>query len=463
MLERFLNIGLRPEDNILWQKRRRFLNTVLLSTLSLAAIIAIVSGIYSLFEKYFLIIFYLDLLVLVLLVLGFFVHDRVGYKAGAWWFLLVMAVFFSVLALLLPHLDIEFFLLVLMVFGFAFFDSREDFIVSGILNFGLFALVRIVENKISVPSLAFVPSPLCVAHFLMFLVMAILVWTLKNDALQHQSVIDMQNKELARKNRELFLQKQMVETLYNNLIDSIAYAQRIQFSFFPDRSFLSARLGEYGLVFLPKEGISGDFYMLCELGGDDVVLLGDSTGHGMSGALLAIMFMVTLKQVFEKAKEDNWQVVDILEEMRCEIKANLRHFSQDRDEGADVALVRISRDRKKLVFAGANMDLYIIRSGVLYVFKGVRSPIGFYFKELVFEQEEFDLEPGDRIILFTDGVVDQISPRGRRFSTARFKKILLDTGELSPQEQAGSLLEIFFDWKGDNLQTDDLTILIFDV
>ena len=463
MFEKLLNTGIRAGESVIWQRKRRFFNTVLLTTLFLVAITSSVSGVSYLFDRHFLIIFYLNLLVLILLLLGFPVHDRAGYKVAAWWYLVIMSVFFSLLALLLPHSDVEFFLLVLMVFGFAFFDSRKDVIASGILNFGLFALVRIIDSKISITALAFVPIPVSIFHFLMFLVMAILVWTLKTDALQHQSVIDKQNKELARKNRELVLQKQMVETLYNNLIDSIAYAQRIQFSFFPDRTFMRSRLGEFGLVFLPKEGISGDFYMLCELGGDDVVLLGDSTGHGMSGALLSIMFMVTLKQVFDKAKKNSWQLVDILEEMRREIKANLRHFSQDMDEGADVALVRISQDKKKLVFAGANQDLYVIRSGVLYVFKGVRSPIGFYFKELAFEQEEFALEPGDRIILFTDGVVDQISPGGRRFSTARFKKILLDTCELSPQEQARSLLEIFSDWKGDNLQTDDVTVLIFDI
>ncbi len=466
MLEKILNIGINPGDNLYWQKRKRFLNSVVLFSIVLGLFMSLVNGTVYAIDGHGLAPFCLDLSVSVLLLLVFVAHSKLGYGFAAWLYLILVAIFITVFSLLVKHVDIEYFLLVLMVFGFAFFDSYTNIIISGLINFGLFAFVKVFEEKISFPSstLALMPmSPINPNHIIMFLAMALLVWTMKREAMLSGQIIRKQNNELLKKNKELNLQKQMVETLYNNLIDSIAYAQRIQFSFFPSRQQLNARLGDYGLVFLPKEGISGDFYMLYRLGEDDVFVLGDCTGHGMSGSLLSIMFMVTLKQVFEKANINDWSLVDILENMRREIKDDLRYFSQERAEGADLAIVRISRDKKKLIFAGANMDMFLIRSGVMYIFKGIKSPIGFYFKELDFEQDEFELEPGDRIVLFTDGMVDQISPQGRRFSTAKFKKILLDTAEMKPSEQASLLLDKFLEWKGDYLQTDDVTMIIFDV
>ncbi len=424
---------------------------------------SIITGYYELKHGYKLVVSGLDLAVTIFLVLTYFLHRYLGYMVAAWYYMVVMALYVTFFSLVAKGVDIEFFLLVLMVFGFVFFDSSAGIISSGILNFSLFVFVKFLGQSISFSKTYLPVTTVNPNHVLLFLVMSLLVWVIKKEVIDYEGVISKQRDAFERKNKELSLQKQMVEHLYNNLVDSIVYAQRIQFSFFPSREYLKEKLGRYGLIFLPREGVSGDFYMFQEDEDVDFVVVGDSTGHGISGAMLSIMFMVSLKQIFEQSNGADRSLVEILDIAREQVKDNLRRFSLERDEGADIGIVKLSKDRRRLSFSGANMDLLVVRSGVLYTLKGVRTPLGYYYKELDFREEDFVLEEGDRIILYSDGYVDQINPLGRRLSTSRFKKKILETCGLSPSEQARALLDFFFKWKGDNQQTDDVTVFILEV
>ena len=73
------------------------------------------------------------------------------------------------------------------------------------------------------------------------------------------------------------------------------------------------------------------------------------------------------------------------------------------------------------------------------------------------------LEPGDRLCLYTDGVVDSRNLAKELFSQDRLEKYLLESGRTSAPELAQGLAERLQDFRSDRPAWDDLTILIAEV
>ena len=389
-------------------------------------------------------------------------HKTAGYKFAAWLYLFLSAAYITIFAILESHIDTEYFLLVFMSLEFILFDSAIELTIVGLVNFGLFVFIRFFQNNVIINSSTLPQTPVNPNQILIFTSIAIVILFIKSKLSEIEQKNREQNITIEKNIKELELQKQMVATLYNKFIDSISYAQRLQFSFFPDKKCLTEKLKQYGLIFLPKEGLSGNFYMLNSWGYDDIIIVGDTTINGISGSLLSIIFMSFIRELAERAYDQGWHLTDILNNLRNKIRANLKYYSQHGQEGINIALLHLSENRTKFTFAGANIEMYLIRSGVMYIFKGVRAAVASYLREIEFEQEEFELQQGDRIIMFTDGFIDQIGAQGRRLSPAKFRKLILDTCEMKPSEQSQALLDFFYKWKGDSPQTDDVTVLIFD-
>ncbi len=79
-----------------------------------------------------------------------------------------------------------------------------------------------------------------------------------------------------------------------------------------------------------------------------------------------------------------------------------------------------------------------------------------------FEVTELDLSQNVPIslFLFSDGIVDQFDATDKsKFTRRRLKEILLKIYNLPHQEQKKALEKTIQDWKGNNHQTDDITIL----
>jgi serine phosphatase RsbU (regulator of sigma subunit) len=74
---------------------------------------------------------------------------------------------------------------------------------------------------------------------------------------------------------------------------------------------------------------------------------------------------------------------------------------------------------------------------------------------------EFDLQPGDRIFLYTDGLNEAKNPKGERYGIERMLKVLNENKELSNEmmvEKMGDEVHIF---AGEEPQFDDMTMLSF--
>ena len=264
-------------------------------------------------------------------------------------------------------------------------------------------------------------------------------------------------------------QKHIVEEKQKEILDSINYAKRIQYSLLAGEKLLNENLKNYFLFFKPKDIVSGDFYWGCSTpspsgrAGEELFVLvtADSTGHGVPGAIMSMLNISCLNEAINADKLS--QPADILNSTRKKI---IEHLSNDGSEeggkdGMDCSLISFDFKNKKLVYAAANNPVWIIRNNTFISLASDRMPIGKHDKDSIpFTQHEFELNVGDMVYTLTDGFPDQFGgPKGKKFKYKQLEELLMSIAHKSMETQKQKLEEVFENWKGDLEQIDDVCII----
>src|SRR5690606_22550542 len=101
----------------------------------------------------------------------------------------------------------------------------------------------------------------------------------------------------------------------------------------------------------------------------------------------------------------------ILRELNVGIKKSLKQEGGDKEstkDGMDASIVTIDLKTKKLLYAGANRPLWILRGDDIEEIKATKVAVaGFTSDDQVFEMHTIDINPGDTFYMSSDGYADQ--------------------------------------------------------
>jgi serine phosphatase RsbU (regulator of sigma subunit) len=213
----------------------------------------------------------------------------------------------------------------------------------------------------------------------------------------------------------------------------------------------------------PKDVVSGDFHWVHRIDEHTCyVAAADCTGHGLPGAMMAAIGCSVLNEVIpQHATLDPAELLGLL---HTRLVAVLHQQGKGRGagDGMDVALCRVDRRNNEILFAGAFRPLYWLHQGQLSVINGDRRPVGgaHLDGDRRFTCHRLAYTAGDRIYLFSDGYVDQFGgPDRKRFMTSRLHDLIAKNQHLPMKEQAVLFDRTFLDWKGNEEQMDDVSML----
>ncbi|MGB0523813.1 MAG: PAS domain S-box protein [Flammeovirgaceae bacterium] len=253
-----------------------------------------------------------------------------------------------------------------------------------------------------------------------------------------------------------------IRTTNRKITESINYAKRIQSAILPDNEFVQSKLPESFVMYRPRDVVSGDFPWFLQKGDDFYIAAVDCTGHGVPGALISLIGYFILNDVVNTQQATTvGKILDLLHEG---VTRTLRQDekSQTRD-GMDIALSKINLKEMKLEYAGAHRPLlhYSDDNGLMQI-KGNRFPVGGgeYKIRTEFTTHTIELNKGDEIYLFSDGVTDQFGGAdNRKFSIKKLRAMIEARTHKNMQDMGAILANSFEKWKGDKKQTDDVLVI----
>lgn len=197
--------------------------------------------------------------------------------------------------------------------------------------------------------------------------------------------------------------------------------------------------------------VSGDY---CDLvsneSGDLFFLLGDVSGKGIAASMLMAHLHATFRSLISLGLPVN-QLVE---------RAN--QVFVDCTMPAYYATLVCGRARRSgeisLCNAGHCPPLLISRAGVTSI-EATGLPVGIFCREQ-YSARELLLEPGDSLLLYTDGLTESRSPYDAEYGTDRLSRVASAEHLLSPKALTAACIEDARAFRGGQPKPDDLTVLV---
>jgi len=187
------------------------------------------------------------------------------------------------------------------------------------------------------------------------------------------------------------------------------------------------------------------------------IVVGDATGHGLASALLIAETRAYLHALALTLNEPGTMLA--LANRRLINQTNGDHF-------VTLLLVRLDPRRKVLTYSGAgHCPGYVLdpQGQMRAVLTSTGMPLGVDLSSEFPPSTEVALEPGDLIVLFTDGIVETHSPEGQLFGSERLLASVHQHQECSPDEILDALFQAVTDHAQGAEQADDATAVILKV
>ncbi len=259
--------------------------------------------------------------------------------------------------------------------------------------------------------------------------------------------LDRVTKKLAKQNIEI--------------TDSITYSKKIQTAIIASTEQIKEEFPDSGLLFRPRDIVSGDFPWIYSNDKYVYVAAVDCTGHGVPGALLSMIGSLLLTDICNSHEEQEPAIIlTILNEALAKI------FNADGENGIlggmDLALVRVDKKQKRVHFSGAFRPLYWLNAEKeLTQVKASRRSIGshYYNSNKEFETIELETQEGDSLFFFSDGISDQLSVEDSKFGRKRIEALINANANENCEiicETLGKELNI---WHEGTKQLDDMLFI----
>jgi|GEM_PF-3525327 len=226
-------------------------------------------------------------------------------------------------------------------------------------------------------------------------------------------------------------------------------AKRIQNLLLPDMTPVLAGFSQKHLQYQPKDIVGGDFYWARKTKNHLWMVIGDSTGHSVEGALGSVSIMSILNQVFAPEMNPHHLIKALHDGLN-----NIQ--SQDLVDGygigCEMMVMKYEPKTKTLKYSSNGLLMYLIDDRV-QVYKTKKSSFDQERVIKFIRSRTLHLNNHTAIFTHSDGLIDQIGENGKKLKRAPVVRAL-------KEGKTGAEIETLFEqWKGSQIQTDDVVSL----
>lgn len=259
--------------------------------------------------------------------------------------------------------------------------------------------------------------------------------------LQHEMLI--QNiDQVERARRELAAKNRQIE-------DDLRLARELQFALLPDTyprfptgSSEAESALRFAHAFEPSGTIGGDFFFVRALSDETAVLfICDVMGHDVRAALVTAM----IRALVEESQALGAQPAELLDRINVELRRLLRQAGGLMFATGAALCVNVATGEVRYALAGHPPPTWLhAATGLCQPLHPLRQPMGpalGIFEDPGFESRTVTLEPGDRLVLFTDGLFEAMDSSGRDFGQLSLLRSFEDQAQKPLGEWLASVVE----------------------
>ena len=232
------------------------------------------------------------------------------------------------------------------------------------------------------------------------------------------------------------------------------YASEVQKKLYPERPPQIDGLDVSGVVF-PAVATCGDYYDYLPMpDGALGVVVGDVCGHGLGPALI----MVEARAYLRSLVKASFDLSEIFNTMNQELWADLENGNF-----VTLILTRIDITSRRLVYANAGHPPgYLLdRTGVIKAtLYGTGPPLGMFPESDYGTVESLAIDPGDMLVLLTDGITESEAADGTPFGTGRTLEVIRAHLHEPAEQITHHVYRSVRDFAKETTQHDDITIVV---
>lgn len=256
-------------------------------------------------------------------------------------------------------------------------------------------------------------------------------------------------KHLSEANEELKQKDQEIQT-------ELDFAAEIQKDMIPLKHSPWHAI-QFGILYKPMHKVSGDFLNIYKKEKDIFVLLADVSGHGVPAALITM----AANEAFSLAIRNSDSPAAVFREVNRQLSEQIK--TQDY---LTAFLVRID-ERMRITYANASHQRalhYRHKRNAIEAYDTNGLFIGAMADATdTYEEKESRLDYGDLLVLYTDGITEQVNPAGEEFGHARLQELVLQNRDQTAQEIANRINDALMDFAGTARVRDDISMIVLGV
>jgi sigma-B regulation protein RsbU (phosphoserine phosphatase) len=237
-----------------------------------------------------------------------------------------------------------------------------------------------------------------------------------------------------------------------NALREMEIARQVQSKLFP-QTLPQVKTLEIAGTCSQARAVGGDYYDFVELSpGHLGLVLADVAGKGISAALLMANLQANLRSQYGLALKDQPRLLERVNRLFYE-NTEPNHYTT-------MFFGCYDDDSRRLVYAncGHNPPLLLRKDGTTEHLTATATVLGM-FPEWQCEVKEVELQPGDILALYSDGVTEATNENHEEFGELRLEQALQSGNNLSASDLLTQLLDDVRQFSGGR-QSDDVTVII---
>ncbi|MBP7263760.1 MAG: SpoIIE family protein phosphatase [Spirochaetia bacterium] len=262
-------------------------------------------------------------------------------------------------------------------------------------------------------------------------------------------------RAVAERTRKLNEAYTLLRRRNDEIEEEVLMAAAVQRKIIPDEDELPRSPAlSFGARYQAMANVGGDLYDAIDLGsGRFAFVVGDVSGHGIPAALVAAMAKVSFRAHALRGWEPSAILAEVNSEL-CELIGGETYFVS-----AFLAVLDVSDG--SLFYASAGHPPALLRRLDGSV-EELETPDGMLLgitEDFPRLQSSTAMSPGDRLVLYTDGIIEARSSSGRFYETAGLSAFLTAQGSQHPAAFVSALLDDVSAFAAGTRQSDDRAVL----